>query len=127
MAMIDESTFEGCRSLKYVEMPTKLSKIGRSAFKNCTSLSSIILPVGTKSIGFDAFAGCTSLMRIAIPRGVTELEDEDVFSGCDSLREISFGGDEDMWKLLTHGRAIVVEDSKQRPFTPTVTFMNIKE
>ena len=65
-------------------------------------------------------------MRIAIPRGVSELEDEDVFSGCDNLREISFGGDEDTWKLLTHGRSIVIEDSELRPITPRIIFMNIE-
>jgi len=127
MGLIDESTFEGCRSLKIVDMPSRLTKIGRRAFKGCSSLTSVILPVSVKEIGLDAFAECTSLSRIAIPKGVREIEDEDAFSSCDSLKEISFGGSETDWELLTHGRAITVERSDATVFSPRVICLNLKE
>ena len=89
MGMIDDCTFEGCRSLTTVDMPVRLKKIGRRAFAGCSSLVSLILPVGTSSIGLDAFFGCSSLSRIAIPKRLSEIEDTEIFDGCDSLADIS--------------------------------------
>jgi hypothetical protein len=126
MRLIDESTFEGCRSLKYIDLPTKLVKIGRRAFKGCSSLASLILPVGTQSIGFDAFADCSSLERIAIPKDVKDLEDEDVFGGCDSLKEISFGAGKSEWDTLMRGKTLTVRLSDATLRSPSVTFMNLK-
>ena len=126
MRLIDESLFEGCRSLKTVDMPTKLVKIGRRAFKNCVSLSSIILPIGTLSIGFDAFAGCSSLARIAIPKELQELEDNDIFGGCDRLTDISFGGTKEAWEKLMRGKTLTVQKSDLSLLTPKVSFMNLE-
>ena len=100
--------------------------IGRRAFKDCTSLDQIILPIGLKSVGFDAFAGCTALRRIAIPRDIRELEDEEVFGGCDSLTEISFGGSQESWEMLCHGKALTVERTDATVHTPKIIFLNIK-
>ena len=125
MALLDESLFEGCRSLKVVDLPAKLVAIGRRAFKDCTSLDQIILPIGLKSVGFDAFAGCTALRRIAIPRDIRELEDEEVFGGCDSLTEISFGGSQESWEMLCHGKALTVERTDATVHTPKIIFLNI--
>ena len=126
MGLIDDSLFEGCRSLKIVDLPARLSRIGRRAFKGCVSLASVILPVGVKEVGLDAFAGCSSLSRIAIPKDMRELEDEEVFGGCDSLTDISFGGSREAWELLTHGKTLTVEKSDLSVSTPTVTFLNLK-
>jgi hypothetical protein len=127
MGLIDESTFEGCRSLSIVDMPVKLTRIGRRAFKGCTSLKSLILPHGVKEIGLDAFAECSSLARIAIPKGVRELEDEDVFASCDSLTDISFGGSKEAWELMSHGKTVTVLRSDMTVFTPKITFLDLKD
>ena len=126
MGLIDESTFEGCRSLISVDLPTKLVKIGRRAFKGCSSLKSIILPVGVSVVGFDAFADCSSLARIAIPKDMRELEDEDVFGGCDALTDISFGGTKERWETLMRGRTLTVQRSDLSLSTPRVSFMNFE-
>ena len=86
----------------------------------------LILPVGTKAVGLDAFSDCSSLLRIALPLGLSELEDADVFGGCTSLCEISFGGDAEAWENITGGRVISVmgEDTALR--VPKITFMNLK-
>ena len=127
MALLDESLFEGCRSLTTVDMPAKLTRIGRRVFKGCTSLKSIILPVGVTAIGFDAFAGCSSLSCIALPKGLSEIEDDDIFSSCDSLTDISYGGSREGWELLCHGKALTVERSDATLVTPRVTFLNLGE
>ena len=125
MGLIDESTFEGCRSLKYVDMPTKLVKIERRAFKGCSSLDNVILPIGTKSIGLDAFSDCTSLRRIALPKELFEIEDEDAFGGCDNLTDISFGGSKETWEMMLHGKALTLQKSDLTVVTPKVAFMNL--
>ena len=90
-------------------------------------MTTITIPVGVTSIGFDAFAGCSSLSRIAIPKGVAEIEDDDIFSSCDSLLEVSYGGSRDEWELLLHGKTLTVEKSDCAPHTPRVTFLNLKD
>ena len=127
MGMIDDSTFEGCRSLAVVDMPVRLKKIGRRAFAGCTALRSLILPVATASIGLDAFFGCSLLSRIAIPKRLMELEDIELFNGCDSLTDISFGGDERLFENLTRGRTITVQRSDLTVHTPKITFMDLKD
>ena len=126
MGLIDESTFEGCRSLHTVDMPTKLVKIGRRAFKGCGALASVILPFGVRTIGFDAFADCRSLTRIAIPKDLAELEDEEVFGGCDRLAEISFGGSRERWESICRGGALTVQRSDLTVWTPVVSFLNLE-
>ena len=126
MGLIDESTFEGCRSLKIVDMPTKLVKIGRRAFKGCTSLVNLILPFGVKTIGFDAFADCSALSRIAIPKDIFEIEDFDIFGGCDSLSEISFGGTKEKWEEIMRRRALTVQKSDLSVVTPKIIFMGLE-
>ena len=124
--MIDESTFEGCRSLKVVDMPPKLYKIGRRAFKGCASLESLILPITLREIGFDAFSGCRALKRIAIPKGLREIEDDDAFSGCDSLSEITFAGNKEAWEYLNHGKTLTVRRSDLSYFSPKLHFLDLK-
>jgi hypothetical protein len=124
--VISESVFEGCRSLKEVDLPTKLVKISRGAFKGCTSLTQIILPVGMKTLGFDAFADCTSLRRIALPKGLSEIEDFDAFSSCDSLTDISFGGSEEEFSRLMRGRVLTLQRSNTQAFVPKIHFMDLK-
>ena len=126
MALIDESTFEGCRSLVTVDMPKKLRKIGRRAFLGCTSLASLILPVGVEAVGLDAFSGCSALRRIAIPKNIKELEDGDVFGGCDALAEISFGGSAAEWDSLTGGKPLAVECSDLTVRLPRVSCLDLK-
>jgi hypothetical protein len=109
-----------------VDLPTKLVKIGRRAFKGCSSLASIILPIGVGIIGFDAFADCTSLARIAIPKDLREIEDNDIFGGCDKLTDISFGGTKEKWESILRGQALTLQRSDCTVATPRVAFMNIE-
>ena len=126
MGLIDESTFEGCRSLKYVDLPTKLVKIGRRAFKGCTSSTNIIHPVGTAVIGYDAFADCKSLARIAIPKDLREIEDFDAFGGCDNLTDISFGGSREKWEFVMRGNSLTIQRSDCTVSVPKIAFMNLE-
>ena len=107
-------------------MPPKLYKIGRRAFKGCASLESIILPITLREIGFDAFAGCRALRRIAIPKGLREIEDDDAFSGCDALEEITYAGNKEGWEYLNHGRTLSVQRGDLSYYSPKVHFLDLK-
>jgi hypothetical protein len=104
-----------------------LSKIGSRAFRGCSSLTSIILPLSIRQIGFDAFSNCSSLSRIAIPHTISELEDEDVFSGCESLKEISYGGSKSDWEMLLHSKTLTVEHKDGSLHTPRVIFLELNK
>lgn len=74
-----------------------LTKIKRhGAFEGCTSLKSINLPaslteLGQHNFGGAVFAGCTSLTSIDIPSSVTEIPDV-TFKNCSSLQTVRFRG-----------------------------------
>ena len=86
----------------------------------------LILPISLSKIGFDAFAECTALSRIALPRGVREIEDGDIFRGCDKLAEISFGGSKEGFELLFGTDALTIEHSDGTVSVPRVSFLEIK-
>lgn len=100
--------------------------IGRRAFRGCLSLKSLILPVSLLEIGLDAFADCKALRRLALPKGVTELEDLEVFGGCDSLTEISYGGNAEGWERLLRGKTLTVPTSGGDILTPKIYFLDVK-
>ena len=56
-----------------------------------------------------------------------DIEDCDVFGGCDVLSEISFGGSKSEWRTLTGGREITIERGDMTVFSPHVSFLDIKE
>jgi hypothetical protein len=56
-----------------------------------------------------------------------EFEDLELFSGCDSLAEISFGGSEAMFDNLTRGMPIFVQRSDLTRITPKIIFMDLND
>ena len=107
---IGDNAFDGCSSLKSINLPEEVTSIGESAFYGCISLTnisladgvtsigdnafaqcaliSIILPEKLTSIGMATFADCGGLTSINLPKGVTSIEDG-AFRGCTSLISIS--------------------------------------
>ena len=66
MTNIGYRAFEGCTSLKSVDIPNSVTKIGRRSFKGCTSLQSIDIPNSITTIENGAFSGCISLKDLRI-------------------------------------------------------------
>lgn len=50
LRFIEESAFQGCTELKYVNLPEGLEFIGSKAFRECSNLTSAILPEGLKRL-----------------------------------------------------------------------------
>lgn len=61
---IDDLAFNGCISLKKIELHEGLKKIGKSAFKNCRTLTKVCLPATVSSISNAPFRGCEALKSI---------------------------------------------------------------
>ena len=60
VTLIDKKAFRGCRSLKTVDWPSDLERIGESAFYG-SGLVDVALPDTVKVIGSSAFAFCEDL------------------------------------------------------------------
>ncbi len=85
---IADNTFEGCRKLTSIEIPTSVTSIGRYTFTGCERLNSITIPNSVTSIGDYAFEECIKLSSITIPNSVAEIG-EWVFRGIESLKKIT--------------------------------------
>lgn len=94
---IYEYAFEGCTSLKTVifEKGSQLLKIKEGAFDGCTQLGEISIPTSLYKLRSEAFRNCKQLKKVFIPKDI-EIE-FNVFSGCQSLTDITYGGTTKEW------------------------------
>lgn len=76
---IGNGGFGQCYRLENITLPHTLTCIGHTAFERCYSLKKIVLVEGITSIGFDAFQYC-ELESVVIPSTLNDFED--AFSHC---------------------------------------------
>ena len=88
---VRDDLFNGCESLKHVEIADGVTAIGNEAFSMCVNLQYISIPETVRTIGYAAFRGCSSLSTVTIPDSVTELGHSQ-FSGCTSLTNVKLPG-----------------------------------
>ena len=81
------SAFSSCSSLQHIELPDEISRIYSMSFYKCSSLQFVKLPAGLQRIGDSAFDGCTHLRNIEIPQHVATIE-EGAFAGCKRLKRV---------------------------------------
>ena len=67
---IRDYAFYNCYSLRLVELPETVNRIGAYAFANCSNLETIIIPDGVQEIGERAFTGCRNLYSVTLPESV---------------------------------------------------------
>lgn len=90
---IEPRAFAGCTSLRIVNFPTTLKRIGINdrkyvgSFSSCNRLNNIICPPNLKEIGAWTFMHCESLTSISINDGLDTLG-EFAFSNCKALSSI---------------------------------------
>ena len=84
---IPESTFWNCKSLKTINFPQTLEKIGKDALEHC-NITEAILPNGLKEIGHSAFTACDNLHTLVIPDSVYSIGNG-AFGSCDNLSVVT--------------------------------------
>ena len=80
-------TFEGCKSLKTIKIPSKVTAIPDRCFVYCSSLESVIIPEGVTTLGLYAFSNCR-FKTLTLPSTITKIDDG-VFSHNNNLRTIT--------------------------------------
>ncbi|MBO7686669.1 MAG: leucine-rich repeat protein [Kiritimatiellae bacterium] len=68
---IPEKAFAGCTSLRAIEIPDGIAKIGESAFLNCCSLEALHIPSGMVIVEDGAFSGCTGIRSVVLPLDIS--------------------------------------------------------
>ena len=86
----NSGVFQGCTSLKEVEIIAALVRVSHYAFKGCTSLESITLNASLQSMGDYVFQDCSALQTFTIPNAVKDIGNE-CFVGCSSLTQATIG------------------------------------
>lgn len=112
---IDDRVFEGCTSLKKVDLGDSMESIGKSAFSECSALKTINMGSALKSIGNKAFYDCHALNRVIIPDSVRTMG-EGAFSNCSSLRSAKLPDgirslDDSLFEECSSLKSIAIPDS----------------
>ena len=104
--------FGGCKNLKSITIPKKVTIIDNFVFAGCSSLTSIVIPDGIKSIEQYTFNGCSKLNSIMIPESVTRIS-EYAFENCESLTDVYYKGDKDKWDSIeiSFGNTAITENA----------------
>ena len=68
---IPVGAFSGCSSLRSIEMPRSVSKIGRQAFKNCEAIERLVIPSGKVIVEDGAFEGCNAIRSVVLPLDIS--------------------------------------------------------
>ena len=84
---IVSNAFEGCHSLKCIELTDNVIRIGSGAFRNCISLQTIEIPNSVIELGSSVFEGCSALQEIEIPNSISYIS-YSTFENCSSLQSI---------------------------------------
>ena len=85
-------TFQGCTSLKSIEIPDSVTSAGDATFKDCSAIETVHLPNSLTKVRQYAFYGCSGLKSIAISDSVTSIGDR-AFYNCKGLTSITIPDD----------------------------------
>ncbi len=79
-----DNAFYECSSLRHIDLPGTVRKIGHHCFYACSSLESIAIPGSVTEIGMGCFCGCAALNSASLPDSFSTLP-ESCFRSCTSL------------------------------------------
>ena len=89
---IEDSTFEGCRTLESVIIPQGVKYLGEYAFLN-SGLKRVVLPAGLEEISYGAFKDCYNLVEINLPSSIIDIKGGSFYGTkyLDSIKEDEYG------------------------------------
>lgn len=88
LEVIDNNAFEGCSSLKQIEIPDSVESIGEGAFTYCTSLEHVTIGNKLAYVAKSAFSWC-NLTEITWGDGIAKIGDS-AFACNQNLRRFRF-------------------------------------
>lgn len=88
---IAKSAFAGNLTVKTLEIPENVTKIGDYAFECCPALESVSFPASLREVGMGAFSGCVKLATVEVSEGVEKFGDG-AFFFCKKLSDFAFPG-----------------------------------
>ena len=80
--------FQNCVSLRSVDFPEGMEKVGYGAFYNCGSLENISFPDGMEVIGDYAFGFCSGLVDVIVPADIDHVGNY-AFGACGRLKTVT--------------------------------------
>lgn len=94
---IPVGAFSGCSSLRSIEMPRSVSKIGRQSFRNCEAIERLVVPSGKVIVEDGAFEGCDAIRSVVLPLdisrcGLTQVKFDASDDFTSSIHEVSEQG-----------------------------------
>ncbi|KAK1737799.1 leucine-rich repeat domain-containing protein [Skeletonema marinoi] len=87
LEIIKVSAFKYCESLRSINLPSARI-VERSAFNDCFALTDVTFDSKLERIEVRAFDNCPSLERITIPLKDDMIADDNIFPGCDNLKQV---------------------------------------
>lgn len=85
---IGDFAFQGCTSLKNIDIPQTVTSIGSTCFGSCTALESITIPGSVKTIPSRLVSACTNIKEIVLNEGITTIKAA-AFEYCNNITEIT--------------------------------------
>ena len=110
---IGEFVFDGCESLRYINLPEKLEHIWPYAFAR-SGIKEIILPDAVRSVAPFTFKDCRMLRKVVCGSGMKEIHGY-AFGGCESLTELLFGPGTKLHPLAFEAKDTVLKSDGKRP------------
>ena len=86
-------------TIRAINIPPHIKRIGRAAFLNCSRLEHITIPDSVMTIGFNAFYKCSGLTSATIGNGVMGIGSW-AFEHCINLMSINYMGTKDQWSKI---------------------------
>ena len=105
------------KTIREIEIPDTLEKIGFAAFFYCSSLEKVTIPSSVKVIGAQAFEECSKLKELVIVNGVTTIE-HSAFYKCANLRTIRIPKSVRSIDTLSFGRCRQLETIEVDEYNP---------
>ena len=119
-AETENGAFEGCTTLRTVGFQgDSFLKLGDNTFNNCRSLYDISLPSGMTDMGKGVFKACRSLKNITIPEQIKDISDE-AFMQCYGLKSVK------MLTKQEEGKKIGCESVGDKAFSGCTNLENIQ-
>ena len=92
LSTIEYRAFYGCSSLREINFPASMRKIGGWAFAH-TALENVVFPDDLQQLGYGAFYSCAHLESVVLPEAVDKLG-ENTFRLCPRLKRVTIGAPE---------------------------------